>query len=101
MYRPGLFPFWDGAGGATGGMSGQESGERVMLELEEKITLESGITLPPGVYAAIKTRSWIGAEYRLELTADDISALAGPKIRAMQSDFDVSSFVRRGKIRVL
>ena len=74
--------------------------ERVMLELEEPITLENGIRLPPGVYAATKSRSWIGAESRLELTAGEVRALAGPKIRAMPSDFDVSSFVRRGKIRV-
>ena len=81
-------------------MTEQAPNERVMLELEEPITLENGITLPPGVYAATKSRTWIGLEYRLELTADDVRALAGPKIRAMQSDFDVSSFVRRGKIKV-
>ena len=96
---PGFFRFGT-AQERDGSMTGQGSTERVMLELEEEIMLENGIRLPPGVYAATKSRSWIGAEYRLELSAEDVRALAGPKIRAMQSDFDVSSFVRRGKIRV-
>ena len=73
--------------------------ERIILELDQPVEIGSGITLPPGTYVCRKGRNHMGAQYLVELTADEVRGLGGEPSAEM-AVYDVSKFVRQGKINV-
>jgi hypothetical protein len=75
---------------------------RVTLEVHESISIGFGIILRPGAYVGKRGRStWTGAEYLVELTADEATSLGGTVGPGVDTTvYDVSRFVRSGKIGV-
>ena len=74
--------------------------KRVTFEVTEAIPLD-GLTLTPGVYLGKRVRTWIGYDYSIELTGDDLKALTGRKSkRTTELYVDVTRLVRVEKIRV-
>jgi hypothetical protein len=65
------------------------------------VTIESGVSLKPGLYVGKRGRSWIGPQYHVELTAEEVTALGGAAPPGVEKvDYDVTSAVRSGKIEV-
>jgi hypothetical protein len=75
--------------------------ERVTLEVEHSIPIGFQITLTQGVYSGRRGRYWLGAQHLVELTAEEVKSLGGePPASTEMLLYDVSGFVRSGKIRV-
>jgi hypothetical protein len=75
--------------------------ERVTLEVQESLWIELGVILKPGAYPGTRKQSWLGGEYWIELTADELRSLGAPSVSAADKvEYDVSKFVRSGKIAV-
>ena len=75
--------------------------ERATLEVEGSIPIGFGITLKPGLYLGRCGRYWLGAQHFIELTREEVRSLGGePPGSADMFLYDVSRFVRLGKIRV-
>ena len=76
-------------------------GERVTFEITVAVTIESGITLKPGLYVGKRGRSWLGPQYYVELTVEELTALGGAAAPGVEKvEYDVTSGVRSGKIEV-
>ena len=80
----------------------------VRLEAMQAVELEPGVVLPPGYYAATKTRigeetmsglSWAALQFSLEFTAAQLVELGvkGSTSRIFVR-YDVTTFVRDGKL---
>jgi hypothetical protein len=69
--------------------------KRVTYEAEQPVEIAGGVMLTPGVYFGKLTKKWIGYEYLLELTADELKSLGAPAPKSVeQLEFDVSRLVR-------
>ena len=75
--------------------------KRATLEVEVSLSIGLGIVLRPGIYLGWVGRNWLGAQHFVELTAEEATLLGGqPPPSAELLLYDVSSFVRSGKISV-
>ena len=76
--------------------------EKVILEVVEPLPIVFGITLSPGAYVGMRSQYWMGMQYFVELTANEVEKLGGNP-REHEDDkslFEVTRFVRLGKITV-
>ena len=79
----------------------------VRLEAMQAVELEPGVVLPPGYYAATKTRigeetmsglSWAAPQFSLEFTAAQLVELGVKGATSPFVRYDVTTFVREGKL---
>jgi hypothetical protein len=74
----------------------------IVYRVRAEVELETGLTLPPGdywgaAYQMLQGESWTSPEYKLKLTADQISRMSGqPRPGLVGSEFNVTGFVRSG-----
>jgi len=69
----------------------------VTLEVAECISIGFGIVLSPGLYPGWSTRYWLGTQYFIELTKEEVKLLGGDPATGTFI-YDVSRWVRNGKI---
>jgi hypothetical protein len=79
----------------------QAGDERVTFEVTVPVPIDAGITLKPGLYVGKRGRSWLGPQYHVEFTAEELNALGGKAAPGAETvDVDITSIVRSGKIEV-
>jgi hypothetical protein len=85
--------------------------ERVPVDyfVRKPVEIEPGVVLSAGEYSGTKTRtgllttkgvSWTSAEYRLELSAEDLEEMGLNERDLVSADYDLTGFVKLGLIEV-
>lgn len=84
----------------------------VMLDAAQAVELYPGVVLPPDVYLGTETQtcleavsgdvSWTPAQYKIELTADQLTSM-GAQIEPglISMNIDVTKFVRSGLLTLV